>query len=279
MDRNGIFELFSFVIRNIKRMILWFIIFTGLILGGLLLLPKKYELTNTIVIGRFQEEILANAEAVAATLTDENFVSKALSDHQITLENTNIKAFVRGSKAKVLNEFRAHKGVNAIRFAIQYGDPAKSVLIYQAIIDQLILEHNQRLNNSIKESQQTIELLTKQKNMLEKQYQSVNKSISPYLQGKGKITAPQIVLLNQELGTIRFEIARIGELIRKEALKTKAPALTRKTKLVSQLVIPTIPKFPSMGILIFVPFFLGSTMAVGFSLFLDLFSQYRKRNS
>ncbi len=256
-----------------------FIVFTTLILivivGTIALtLPKKYETTMLIQMGRVWEKEIENPYLTREWMESDAFFLQIIK--QLNLDptvdqmraNKHIQAEVvesgpSGKKVPLLLSIRIHNEV-----------PQQTVHIAQAVANLVIEKHKSRFEERFHEYQLYEEGLSHDVAQIESTTRELEILIKKQ-QMAPVVNAPSVILLQSQLEQKNVQLLEFKRELKETRINNNSKIMTENTRLISSPIIPTKPIGPRIVLFVSVAGVLGVFSALFFAFFLEYLKKAR----
>jgi len=150
MNQTEMLSIADFFVILWKRktaFLVTFVIVMAAAVAYLFLATKYYKLTGSFYVGRFQGLLIEEGEFVAAKLRDYSFMVAALEEADVELDIP-VSRLERLVSTEVVNEVKKVQDVGLVKLTVEYKDREKTLLIYRALADHLIRDHQRIIDRA-----------------------------------------------------------------------------------------------------------------------------------
>lgn len=261
----------------------FFIIFTTLILmagaGGVgKILPKKYETTALIQIGRVWEKEIENPYLTKEWISSEAFLSQIIKKLGLNVTPDQMRK-KKSIEAKVLESGpSANKTPLLLSVRVHDEIPQQTVDIVEAVADLLIETHQVRFRERLHEYQAYEEGLSNDVSQIEKAIRELELLIKKQ-QLAPVVNAPSVILLQSQLEQKNVQLLGFKRELKDVRINNHSKIMTENTRLISSPIRPTEPVAPRVFFLISLTGALGGAAALFLAFFLEYLKQARSRET
>jgi len=260
-----------------------FIIFTTLILmaiaGGISwMLPKKYETTAYIQIGRVWEKEIENPYLTREWLGSDAFFVQIIE--QLNLDTTADQ--MRKNKriqAEVLESGPTGKKLPLLLSVRVYDEiPQQTVDIAQTVTNLLIKRHESRFQERLHEYQIYEKSLSHDVAQIENAIRELELLIQKQ-QMAPVVNAPSVILLQSQLEQKNVQLLGFKRELKDTRINNNSKIMTENTRLISAPIIPTKPVGPRIVLFSSLAGALGFISALVLAFFLEYLKQVQSREA
>lgn len=260
-----------------------FIVFTTLILmagAGVVsqILPKKYETTALIQIGRVWEKEIESPYLTKEWIFSDAFLSQIIK--KLGLDTTPDQMRKKKSiEVKVLESGPSgNKTPLLLSVRVQSEIPEQTVAVSEAVASLLIETHQVRFQERLHEYQVYAEGLSHDVSQIENATRELELLIKKQ-QLAPVVNAPSVILLQSQLEQKNVQLLGFKRELKDVRINNNSKIMTENTRLVSPPITPTKPVAPRVFFLISLAGALGGAAALFLAFFLEYLKQARSRET
>jgi len=230
-------------------------------------LPRVYETTEVIEIGRVVGSSLANVKAVKSIMESESFADEVI--HTLNL-NENPRHLLERIKVQVTN------GTNMLKISVQGKSPEEAVRIARTMANLVINDHKDKFNKLMKLQNSYKEDLARDVKKMEEEIALRMDTLESISKDPG-VNIPAVILLQQGLLEARNRLTALkGKLQSLEISLTSSNSYN--TRVVAEPVAPRSAISPKVRLNILISAVLGFMVFILLSFFLEYIQKYKKEN-
>jgi len=257
----------------------YFIILTTLSLiliagVGMQMLPKKYETTALIQIGRVWEKEIENPYLTREWMGSDAFLLRIIEKLNLNITPQEMREKKR-IQAEVLESGPSGKKVPLLlSLRVQGEVPQQTVKIAETVSRFLIEKHHARFQERLQEHQVYEESLTQNVAQIETAIRGLEVLIEKQ-QMKPVVNAPSVILLQSQLEQKNVQLLEFKRELKDTRINNNSKIITENTRLIAAPIIPTKPVGPRIFLFSAVAGVLGFFSALCLAFFLEYLKQVR----
>jgi len=250
------------------RLLIIFGTFACAVIAGVvsLSLPKSYEATEVIEIGKVREKHLAKTNEVKGIIESESFMSDVI--HNLSLKESP-KDLLEKIKVKGIN------GTSMFKLSAQGNSPKEAANIAKTIANLLIKKHKKKFDALMKLQSSYRESLRKDVREMEKEIYLRRTTLKNISENPG-VNVPAVILLQQGLLEAENRLYTLKEKLQNLEVSL-SPSNSYNTRVVAEPVTPEKPIKPKVKLNMLISVVLGLMVFTLLSFFLEYIHKYRER--